>query len=378
MHISKPVLNILWIIDHLGYKTAIHGAGMYILNIVPAFDPAVVQIHLGVLRKNPELEKYLAQNKIMNFYSFARKKYDPFTIFDFLSVIREKKIRIIHSHGYGSDNFGRLAGKITGVPAIIHTHDPLHYYPWVQKAADTLLAGFTRFSIAVSPSIKEIVTCKRKIKPEKITVFPTCIPLRQFSPLSRKESAIARQELEIPPGWKTVGTLGRLHQQKGMEFLLRAAPAILKDFPKTLFLIIGDGPLRDSLEGLSHLLGLSPNVKFIGYRQDVRRILGVIDIAVLPSLWEGTPIALLEAMAMGRPIVATSVGGMKAVLSHEKTALMVQPGDPEALAAAIAHLLTDKRFAARLGAASLKESRNYDSQYAATKLQKLYLRILTN
>jgi glycosyltransferase involved in cell wall biosynthesis len=378
MQSLKPVINILWMVDHLGYKAVLHGTGMYALNIIPAFDPAVVQIHLGVLRKNPELEEYLVRNKIVDFYSFARKKYDPLTIFDFLSVIRRKKIRLIHSHGYGSDNFGRLAGKITGIPSIIHTHDPLHYYPWVQKTADTLLAGCTTFSIAVSPSVKEIATWKRKLASDKTAVFPTCIPLRQFKPLSKKESALARKELEIPPGWKTVGTMGRLHQQKGMEFLLRAAPAILKDFPETIFLVVGDGPLRNRLEGLSHQLGLTRKVKFIGYREDVRHILGVIDVAVLPSLWEGAPVALLETMAMGRPIVATDVDGMKDILRHGETALLVPPGDPEAIAAAVGNLLTHKRFAARLGAASFKESRNYDARYAADKLQKLYLKILTN
>jgi glycosyltransferase involved in cell wall biosynthesis len=371
---TDSTINILWVMDHLGYESAIHGAGMYARNVISAFDPNLVQIHVGILRQNSDLEKNLKHIRSVDFHSIARRKYDPCSIFDFFSIIRRKKIKIIHSHGYKSDNFGRIAGKITGIPAIVHTHDPLRYYPLIQWAADRLLSGATDFSIAVSSSVKEIVTRKRKIAPEKTAVFPTCIIPEHFPPLSRREAALVRDVLEIPPGWNAIGTLGRLHPQKGVEFLLKAAPAVLEQFPATIFFIVGDGPLKKELADLSHLLGLSPrNVRFIGFQQEVRLLLGVLDVVALPSLWEGTPVAMLEAMAMGRPIVATRVDGMKEVLEHQRTALLVPPGNPQPLAAGICRLLADRRLAARIGAAASLASRKYDARIAAEQLQRLYL-----
>jgi glycosyltransferase involved in cell wall biosynthesis len=372
----KAPANILWLVDHLGFGDKIHGAGMYYLNIIPGFDPARFGIHLGILRESKNLMEYAAQRNIQRVHTFGTGKYDPSTICKVLAYLRREKISLIHTHGYGSNNFGRIAGKIAGIPTIVHTHDPLCSYPLVQRIADRLLAPLTDYSIAVSSSIRQAANAKRKIPPEKTEIFRTCIPMALFSPPARAETSRLRQELKIPAGCKVIGTIGRLHPQKGLEFLLRAAPAINARFPEALFLIVGDGPLRASLAKLASELDLSGKTIFAGYREDVRKLLGVIDIKVIPSLWEGTPIALLEAMALGKSIVATAVDGMKEVLEHGRTALLVHPGEPAAIAEAVCLLLEDEALASTIGANALQESRKYDAIAAADKLQDLYRKIL--
>jgi glycosyltransferase involved in cell wall biosynthesis len=150
---------------------------------------------------------------------------------------------------------------------------------------------------------------------------------------------------------------------------------VLEAFPRVVFLIVGDGPLRGELEALTRALGVEKNVIFAGYREDVPRVLSVFDIKVLPSVTEGLPLAILEAMAMGKPVIATEVGGVKEILKDGETGFLVPPQDPEALSERIIYLLRNEDEARQLGIRAREESKKYDIDLCVRRLEELYFEL---
>ena len=189
-------------------------------------------------------------------------------------------------------------------------------------------------------------------------------PLEEFS-VARPADEIAaiRAELGVAPGDFVVGTITRLHDSKGNEYLVDAARRVLDARPQARFYLFGEGPLRPALEAQARALGLGDRFVFGGFVKDVARVLGAFDMSVFPSLWEGTPLTVFEAMAAGRPIVATDADGLIEVLTHERNALIVPSRDSAALAGAIVRLMDDRRAARaarRRGAAIVGELRHRD------------------
>ena len=155
--------NILWLVDHLGHNGNMHGAGMYYLNTIPLINRHKYSITLCVLRKRNSLSKYF-ENRGIKIDHLERSKFDPLTLLDILKIIKNQDIDLIHAHGYGASNFGRIAGVIARIPTIVHAHDDDPDYPAYQKIADYFLSDFTYKAIAVSESVKESCINKRKIR----------------------------------------------------------------------------------------------------------------------------------------------------------------------------------------------------------------------
>jgi glycosyltransferase involved in cell wall biosynthesis len=140
-----------------------------------------------------------------------------------------------------------------------------------------------------------------------------------------------------------------LHHQKGQWILIQATREIIREIPSVHVLFVGDGPLRKRLEKLSKSLGLEGSIHFLGARRDAYDIMAMLDVFVLPSLWEGLPYSLLEALALGKPVVATATDGIPEVVVHGESGLLVSPGDPQGLAKAVIHLLNNATYAETLG-----------------------------
>jgi len=163
--------------------------------------------------------------------------------------------------------------------------------------------------------------------------------------------------------------VGRLGQEKGHQHLLKAATLV----PQATFVIAGEGPLRESLEAQAKQLGIDGRVKFLGHREDIQDLLAICDVFVLPSLSEGLPVSVLEAMAASKPVVASAVGGNKEVVIHGETGLLVPPADPTALATAIQSILSDPGFAARLAAAGNERvQKQFSAETMVGKITQIY------
>jgi glycosyltransferase involved in cell wall biosynthesis len=366
-------LNVLQVCDHLGWEgSRMHGVKRLFSWMIPRFDPARYDVSLVSLRKKDLSEETLESFGVDITY-LHKSKFDPATLPALLKVIDRKKIDILHLHGYGATTFGRAAGAMRRLPTILHEHANLTDTPWFQKVADRALEPVTDIALAVSQSTADFVIQARMIPANKVKVVYLGVPLEEFSrPRSADEVRRAREELGIAPGDFALGTVTRLHDSKGNSYLVDAARLILNVRPNARFFVVGEGPLRQPLEQQARALGLGDRFVFAGFARDIPRVVSAFDLSVFPSLWEGTPLTVFEALAMGKPIVATDADGLVDVLTHDHDALIVPRRDRAALANAIVRTMDDPALRARLGAAAHATGTQYDIAAFVRKMEQLY------
>ena len=326
-----------------------HGVKRLFAWMIPRFDRERFEVSLVSLRKRDLSEETLDSYGVDITY-LHKSKFDPATLTALLKVVDRKKIDILHMHGYGATTFGRLVGAIRRIPTVLHEHANLTDTPWFQKIADHALEPFTDIAIAVSQSTADFVIQARKIPADKVKVVYLGAPLEEFGrSLDDREVADARQELAIAAGDFAVGTVTRLHDSKGNEFLVDAAKKVVQERPEAKFYIVGEGPLRSQLEAQAVANGLGDRLVFVGFVKNVARTLSAFDLSVFPSLWEGTPLTAFEALAMGKPIVATDADGLLDILTRDLDALIVPKRNASALAQKIIWLMEHPEEKERLG-----------------------------
>jgi len=371
--LSGRRLNVLQVCDHLGWEgSRMHGVKRLFSWMIPRFDAERYNVSLVSLRKKDLSEETLESMGIDIEY-LHKGKFDPATLTALLKVIDRRQIDILHLHGYGATTFGRIAGRMRGLPTILHEHANLTDTPWFQKIADKILAPSTDIAIAVSKSTADFVINARLVPPERVKVVYLGVPLEEFSrPRTVQEMAEARHELGATPDEFIVGTITRLHDSKGNQYLVEAAKAVLQRRPKTRFYLFGEGPLRPELEAQAKALGVSDRFVFGGFTRDVARTLSAFDLTVFPSLWEGTPLTVFEALAMGKTILATDADGLLDVLTHERDALIVPRRDAAALAGGIVQLLDSPEIRSRLSVHARMTGRQYDIATFVRKMERLY------
>jgi len=366
-------LNVVHICDHLGWEgSRMHGVKRLFAWMIPRFDKSRFNVSLISLRRKDLSADTLEEFGIDVTY-LARHKFDPATYPALLKVLRDKDADILHMHGYGATTFGRLCAWRLGIPAILHEHANHGDTPWFQKVADRLLAAHTDIAIAVSESTGEFTTRARLMPAERTKVVYLGAPLDEFArPRGADEIAAARSALGIAPGTTAIGTVTRLMPAKGNKYLVDAAPLVLASHPSVRIFVIGEGELRAELEAQARALNLGDRMAFTGFTRDVAAALSALDLLVFPSLAEGTPLTMFEALAMGKPIVATNADGLVDVLTHGKDALVVPRGDAAALAGAIVTLLDNPSLAAQLGAEARSTGARYDIGAFVRKMERLY------
>ena len=366
-------LNVLQVCDHLGWEgSRMHGVKRLFAWMIPRFDPTRYNVSLVSLRKKDLSEETLESFGVDITY-LHKRKFDPSTLLALLKVIDRKQIDILHLHGYGATTFGRMAGALKRIPTIVHEHANLTNTPWFQKVADAVLEPSTDIAIAVSKSTANFLIKARQMPPDKVKTVYLGVPLDEFSrPRSPQELADARRELGVARDEFAVGTVTRLHDSKGNSYLVDAAAIVLRERPRTKFFLVGEGPLLADLQQQAQALGLGDRFVFHGFAKDVAAVVSAFDLSVFPSLWEGTPLTVFEALAMGKPIVATDADGLLDVLAHDRDAIIVPKRDANALAKAIVRMMDDEALRARLGAEARKTGQQYDIAAFVRKMEQLY------
>ena len=366
-------LNVLQVCDHLGWEgSRMHGVKRLFAWMIPRFDAARYNVSLVSLRKKDLSEETLDALGIDITY-LHRSKFDPATLPALLKVIDRKQIDLLHLHGYGATTFGRMAGGMKRIPTIVHEHANLTTTPWFQKVADACLEPLTDIAIAVSRSTADFLIKARQLPPDKVKVVYLGVPLEEFSRLrTAAEVAAARAELRLAPGDFAVGTVTRLHDSKGNSFLVDAARLVLDQRPHARFFVVGEGPLRPALEQQAQALGLGDRFVFAGFARDIPRVVSAFDLSVFPSLWEGTPLTVFEALGMGKPIVSTDADGLLDVLTDRHDALIVPKADPARLAAGISTLIDNPSLAQALAGHARATGAHYDIAAFVKKMERLY------
>ena len=286
--------------------------------------------------------------------------------------LRRRRVRIVHSYLFHANWFGTLAARLAGIPVVIVSKRSMDVYPrardrWACRLVNRLADRVT----AVAGAVRDHVHATEGCPLEKIVVIPNGIDAE-----ARHRGAPAPVPVELPgigDGDRVVGTIARLVWKRGHEELLQAAALLRQADPAAKLVIVGDGPLRPSLEERARTLGLNGSVRFLGAIPDAARFLPRFDVFVLSSVLEGMSNALLEAMAAGRPAVATRVGGNTELVVDGETGFLVPPKDPQALADAVARLLRDPALARRFGEAA---RRRVESEFTlstmVSRLEQLY------
>jgi glycosyltransferase involved in cell wall biosynthesis len=261
-------------------------------------------------------------------------------------MMRTWRPAVVHTHTAKAGMLGRVAAKLAGVPIVVHTyhgHVLRGYFSPAKTAVfrgiETRLAALADALVAVSDAVKDDLVRLGVARAERIRVIPLGLELAHLAcPLPRGE---LRREAGFAADAPLVGMVGRLVPIKDVPTFLRAARAVRESRPDVRFALVGDGEERPALERLATELGLDGALRFAGWRSDLRPVYGDLDVVVNASLNEGTPVALIEAMAAGRPVVATRVGGTPDLLGGSARGRLVPPGDPDALARAVLETLDD-------------------------------------
>jgi len=273
-------------------------------------------------------------------------------------LLHRQRPTILHTWMFHANVPGRVLGRLAGVPIVISSERTMGQEGGLRRWLNRITGPLPDRVACVSESVAEFAAQTIGIPPAKLVVIPNGIPLEDFQPGDRSR---ARVDLGIPLRVVVAGTVGRLQPVKGTRHLLEAWSRLVSGHPDAILLLVGGGSQQAALERMSRHLGISEHVRFLGDRADVPDLLRGMDVFVLPSLWEGMPNAALEAMAVGLPVVATAVGGTPEVVVDGVTGLLIPPGDPDALAQSIAHLLCDPDLRYRMGQAGRERVVNHFS-----------------
>ena len=304
---------------------------------------------------------------------------DLITLFKLYGFLRNEKFDIVHTHTSKAGLLGRVAAKLVGIPIVIHTphgHVFFGYFGPLRTKTFILLEKFvsqmTDKIVTLTNGEKDDHKLFKIAKEDKCVVIYSGVELSKFKKFNFNEKQNIKKELGIPEDSLVVGTVGRLVPVKGPEFLLKAAKQIVPKYPDSFFVFTGDGYLRQDLEKKALKMGVKDNIVFLGWRDDVAKIVSVYDVFVLPSLNEGMGRVLVEAMALGKPIVASNAGGIPDLVTHGKNGFLVPPKNPKELARYIQILLEDEEKRKEMGQAGKKMAVNFSREIMIEKISKLY------
>lgn len=360
---------ILYLIDDLN----VGGAEQSLASLVKAlnkekFYPIVCSIEKG------EIYKRLIKEGIEVVLLQKTRPYDIVLLRSLISIIKTRKIDILHSHLLISNIYGWLAAKLIGVPSIISVHGSNLLKLKHGRKIFGFVAKHSEKVITVSNSLREDIKRELGLRMSNSITIHNGVDLERFKCIESDGSL--RKELRLEEEDLVVGSVGRLHPVKDHISIIKAARLVKQRFPRAKFLIVGNGPLRENLKFRVQSLKLEKDVLFLGQRDDIPKVIKAFDIFVCSSLTEGISYALIEAMAVELPIVATDVGGNSNVINKE-TGILIPPRSPERLADAIIYLIKNPELRTKMGKAGRRRvEEKFSLDRMVDEYEKLYEKCL--
>jgi len=330
---------------------SIGGAERKLLDLIKFIDQKRYDVTIcGVGISGPLKQDFEATGNDVFLYT-KKHKYDFSQVINVAKLMKDRKIDILMTTLYYADIIGILAALIANVPYKVSWEVSSHpeeseesklkhhlSYRFCMKYVDKI--------ISVSDGVKQFLVEERNIPISKIHTIHYGIDLKKFR---KKDEKMKRKEFGFSVSDKIVGVLARLTVQKGHTYLIDAASQIIKKYPGVKFLFVGDGPLRSKLTEQIEQMNLNNHIHFTGFRHDVKELLNMFDLFLLPSLFEGLPNVILEAMACSLPIVATAVDGTPEAIIDGECGILIPPKEPGAIVKGVIKLLDDPELAQRLG-----------------------------
>lgn len=350
---------------HMISSEGCYGAENMLLNLIKGLAAAGCDSTLGVFGNTHRLHTEIAvrarQEGIDTCVLNCGGKVD----FGALGLIREiaaaKRADVVHTHGYKSDIYSLLAMK-GRLPLVATCHNWTAATRAVRayEALDRRLLPFFDRVVAVSSPVAERLRAAG-VRESTLELIANGIDRENFRTTPKRTA----EHL-------TVGLVGRMVPEKGVQQFLEAARESLAHFPQTRFVLAGDGPAMSAMQAMAQDLGIAPHTNFLGQVSDMAAVYSTLDVLVLPSLNEGLPMCILEAMAAGVPVIATRVGDIPQLVEHERTGLLVNPGDVSELSACVRRLLGDHDLRIRLAESG---RRRVEANYSAESMGRRYLNL---
>lgn len=369
--------KIFWLIKGLGRG----GAETLLVLALPYLDRKTFDYQVGYLLPwKDELVPPLEKAGLPVFCLGQTYHADLRVIFRLARLLKEQQVDLLHIHLPYSGFVGRIAGRLAGVKHMVYTeHNVLEQYRYLSCLINKLTYFMNDLVIAVSDEVRASVLANyRPFKQPEIITVHNGIDVERVDRIHHSATADdVKGELGVPRDYLIVGNVAHLYPRKGHEDLLEAAKTVLTANPKVAFVIVGRGALDSQLKEKARRLGIEDNVIFTGFRTDVHSLMTTFDIFVLPSIYEGLPVALLEAMALGRPVVATGVGGIPEVVRDGVEGFLVEPRNPRVLADKILDLLRSSQLRENMSQKAIARiEESFSIEAMVQKLEALYRKLL--
>jgi len=298
-------------------------------------------------------------------------------IYDCWNIMKASRIDIVHTHGYKENLIGGIAAKLCDVKSVVRTHHGIGmlHAGWRYNVVERINAVLlTRAMISVSHDLKKELV-HFGFRPENIYVIHN--GTEQVKPLTPDKILCFKKEEGFDRNDIIIGTVGRLVSIKGHRDLINGAKIIIERNKTVKFVIVGEGPLSSELKSYVKELGIEANIRFMGFRKDVFRLLNIFDIFVLTSIHEGIPMALLETMSLGKPVVVTRVGGMPEIIEDNINGMLINPGDSQSFAQVVSALIEDRDLRQRLSCHAIQDaSTQYSLDNTVANTLELYSNII--
>lgn len=369
-------VRILHVIEGL----SLGGAERRLINDLKLINKQRYECAVSILFNQFTLEEEISQSGFpiykLNFRSFA----DLSGFRRLLKLIKIFKPDIIHTQLFWADIFGRIAGKISGIPSVTTIQSSVYepesgcLFSRKRKLLDYITGKIINGKyIAVSESVKKSIIKRLGIKEGNVRVIYNYVDSSCYDKTEQKTENNLKNELGLTAGDIVLSTVGRLNPAKGHNFLFEALSVLKPDFPSLKLLIVGDGPSRNELCGYARSLGIEKEVIFLGFRQDAKELIAVSDIFVFPTLSEGMPVSLLEAMTLRKLCVASSIGPIREVIEDKKTGYLFSPGNSQELASVLRSILKSGDGMSEIAMRGARfVSEKFDASKAVDELSSFY------
>lgn len=349
----------------------------YFRSIARHHDRERFPVMIGSIAPAGPLQRAMADLNVPTFSLGAASRWQyPAAIIKVARLLRRNRVAVLHAHCFDPTFIGLIAARIAGISFVFTRHHSDHNIRLGKRWHTQVDRWCTRHSdhvIAVSEATRSIMTGLEGAAEKQITVIyngmePLVTPAPESLTRLRRELMLQNEDICL--------MIARLHEEKGFNVLFDAIPDIAARAGKLVVLVAGEGPHRAMLEHEVNRRGLQDSVRFLGQRDDIPQLISLASVVVLPSLAESFGFVLLEAMSLGKPVVASTAGGIPEVVSNGETGFLVPPGDAASLAAAVSGLLRDSSLAGAMGAAGRQRATSFNSHRMIHGYEKVYDRVV--
>lgn len=356
------------------------GAEQHLLTLIKNIDPARFQVSVACLFAKPFAE--ITEDAGINTVVFEMGSKFNLKIIPLLAAyIKKEGFAIVHTHGVRANLVGRLAARMAGIKPVVSTVHSVLAFDYARRLerfinwfCERSTRGLTTHFVTVCDLLARQLV-REGINPDQVTTIHNGLELEKYRQLP--EPGNIRAEFKISDDTPLVGIVARLHPVKGHRFLFQAVQRALAEVAGLKLLVVGSGPDRQELEGYARELGIEGSVIFTGFRKDIPEIMQDLDLVVLSSLSEGLSLTIIEAMAVGKPVLATAVGGTPEIISDGRDGFLAPPADAAALANKIVCLAQRRDTADKVGQAARATVREkFSAAGMARKTEQLYSKIL--